>query len=123
LNLNPEEHVRQLYIKKLIADGFSKNLIVVEKKISELPHLKLADKSKLPNRRVDILCYVKDRVELMPYLLIECKAVKLQEAMKRQIMGYNYYIKAPYLVLVSQDQELFASYDSDIKDYIWKQVR
>lgn len=123
MNLNPEEYVRQLYIKKLIAAGFSENLIVIEKKISQLPHLNLLDKSKLPNRRIDILCYVKDRVKLVPYLLVECKAVRLQEAMKRQIMGYNYYIKAPYLVLVSQDQELFASYDSLIKDYVWKQIR
>ncbi len=59
----------------------------------------------------------------MPYLLVECKAVKLLESMKRQIIGYNYYVKAPYLVLVSNDEELRATYDVASKDYQWVKVR
>lgn len=123
LNLNPEEVVRQNYIKKLIDEGFNKNLIITEKKISQLPHLALVNKKLLPNRRVDILCYAKDRADLKPYLLVECKAVKLTEPMKRQIIGYNYYVKAPMLVLVSVDEELRAIYDTELNDYRWIKIR
>jgi hypothetical protein len=118
-NLNPEEVVRQNYIKKLLKQGFNPHLIVIEKKISQLPHLVNENKKLFPNRRIDILCYRLDGAILRPHLLIECKAVKLNDNMRRQLMGYNYYIKAPLIALVSAEEEYVALYDKATLSWSW----
>ena len=118
-NLNPEELVRQNYIKKLLRQGFNPHLIIVEKKISQLPHLINEDKRFFPNRRIDILCYRLDGAILRPHLLVECKAVKLNDSMRRQLMGYNYYIKAPLISLVSVEEEYVASYYKASFSWLW----
>lgn len=118
----PEERVRRAYIEKLINEGYPPDLIVVEKKLSELPHLSFEERAATPNRRIDILLYAKDAVGLRPYLLVECKAVTLRSSMRRQLIGYNYYIKAPFIALISQNQELIASWDDYLKEYIWQHI-
>lgn len=105
----PEERVRQELIHYLIHYlGFPQSLIAVEKQIKEIPHLQ--NQAKLPNRRIDILCYAKDihpRHALYPLLLIECKAVPLDAGAWRQIKGYNHYIRAPFLALANADSKKF----------------
>lgn len=101
-----EECVRQKLLHALIFDlGFPISGIMVEKKISELPHL--ACTQKIPNRRIDIVCYAKDlhTNEYVPLLLAECKAVAFTQKAKAQIFGYNYFIKAKYLALVNEHKE------------------
>lgn len=121
-SLKPEEIVRQNYIKQLIGEGFSPHLIVQEKKISELPHLLHLNKHQFPNRRIDILCYQKEGDLLIPYLLIECKACPIQESMKKQITGYNFYVKAKTLLLISPFESWQAKFDSSILDYQWLKI-
>jgi hypothetical protein len=61
---------------------------------------------KAPNRRIDILCYSK---KLEPLLLIECKKKAPSKNAISQILGYNYYIGAPFVALVSSESCYFAS--------------
>lgn len=90
----PEERVRASFIQFLIQKGFPKELILVETALSELPHIK---EKILLDRRVDILCY---NTHLKPLLLVECK-VHLDSKHMSQVLGYNHFIQAPFLALVS----------------------
>jgi len=86
----PEEFVRQKLIYKMISElGFPKSLIAVEKGI---PPLK---------RRIDLLCYASLKGDLVPLLIVECKAHFLNEAAERQLLGYNRSIEAPFLCLAA----------------------
>lgn len=103
----PEEEVRQSLIKVLIEElGYPKELIAVEVDLKSLPHLQ-EFRGRLPSRRADLLVYIRQNKGLIPLLLVECKADKLNDRAKRQIIGYNTYIKAPYLALASRHQVLF----------------
>jgi hypothetical protein len=72
--------------------GFPKSLIAVEKGV---PPLK---------RRIDLLCYAPVKGELIPLLIVECKAHFLNEAAERQLLGYNGSIGAPFLCLASGER-------------------
>ncbi len=101
----PEERVRQSTLSSLFALGYPHSLILVEQKIADLPHLAIQT-YKIPNRRVDILCYEGDS----PYLLVECKAKSFSDKELRQLLGYNFYIGARYIALISQERlEVFSS--------------
>jgi len=95
---SPEEKVRQKILDLLINQlGYPSHGIAIEKNLSELPHLQ---EKKVPIRRLDILCY--EGKTFAPLLLIECKAIPLQEKMLTQIMGYNAFIKAPLICLANE---------------------
>ncbi len=80
----PEERVRQVLLQKMVAElGFPKGLLSVERAI---PH----------QRRTDIICYTQ---EMIPLLLIECKAGPIGEAAIRQVLGYNETMGAPFVAL------------------------
>lgn len=87
----PEEQVRQFILKQLLGQGYPEGLIAVEK-------------AKLSGRRVDILVYQKKKGELQPYLLVECKAHKLNQATIDQVIGYNYHIQAPYIAIANAQE-------------------
>ncbi len=95
----PEEVIRQKVIRLLIKRGYPKALILIEQKLSSLP---LARKpgEELPDRRIDVLVLRKDT--LKPLLLIECKAIPLTRKAFMQVIGYNYYIEAPWMGLVNE---------------------
>src|SRR5690242_1968972 len=98
----PEELVRQRWIRRMVDElGFPKELIVVEKGIQELPHLAFR---KAPERRLDILCYGKGEDSLFPLLLIECKEGKLSESAINQVLGYNHFVEAPFVAVVSDNE-------------------
>lgn len=97
--------------------GYSKELMAVEKELSELSHLDPALRLKVPKRRIDLLCFAKEGSLLIPLLLVECKAVPLTERMKRQVMGYNYYVKARHVALVSHKSAWFGTATSE--GYTW----
>ena len=106
----PEEIVRQKCLAYLIDQcKFPRDVITIEKKLSELPHLSLR-KQELPERRLDILCFAP-KLDF-PLLLIECKAVPLQEKMLSQVWGYNSYVGAPFVVLIN-DKELSFSWEEN----------
>lgn len=99
--MTPEEGVRQSCLRQLEVLGYPKSLMAVEKSLKELMGV-----ARPPKRRADILCFdPRGR----PLLLVECKAVPLTEAMQRQLMGYNFYIEAPFIALVSSSLALFAA--------------
>lgn len=99
----PEEIIRQRWIQWMIKEGYPPSLIAVEKELSTLPHLQSVP--SLPNRRLDLLAY---RKEVVPLLLIECKALPLEPFMMDQLLGYNHYVKAPFVALVNDREILFA---------------
>lgn len=106
---SPEEIVRQALLRCMIQElGYPAALLVVEKKISELPHsvqeLKNGSK-RVPNRRLDILCYEPNFTR--PLLLIECKAHSFSHKQQQQLLGYNYYVNASFLVLIGSKRMQF----------------
>ncbi|MGE0198236.1 MAG: type I restriction enzyme HsdR N-terminal domain-containing protein [Simkaniaceae bacterium] len=103
----PEELVRQKLLTFMIEKlGYPKHSLSVEKKLSEV-----ADGYRLPNRRLDILCF--ETQTLRPLLLIECKAVPIHKKMLAQVMGYNAYIGAPFICLANQDSIFLGWRDQD----------
>lgn len=98
----PEELVRQKLLYHLVEElGYPSHAIIIEKKLSELPHL---NQQKVPDRRLDILCY--ESGSCRPLLLIECKGVPLQKKMFSQVMGYNAFIGAPLICLANEGEFL-----------------
>lgn len=107
----PEEKVRQAVLHHLIHElSFPKESICVEKELKSLPHL---SQTAVPDRRVDILCFSKGEVVLM----IECKKEKLLPKDFDQLIGYNYYVKAPYIALIGDHELLVNKYDRTTKIY------
>ena len=98
----PEELIRQALLQKMCrALGYPKELIAVERELSQLPHLR---GQRVPARRLDILCFDK---KLRPLLLIECKKQTIDRAAKEQLLGYNSFVQARFVALASQDEVLF----------------
>jgi len=87
----PEERVRQETLHYLFS-VFPSHLIAVEVSIKKLSPLQ-----KVPNRRVDIVCYTPGT--LTPRLLVECKASRPKANIFDQLLGYNYFIRAPILAI------------------------
>lgn len=116
----PEERVRVQLLCDLIERlEFPAGSIAVEKELSQIPHLRSLV-GTLPTRRIDILCFAKGihpTEEFYPLLVIECKAVKLTSKMVRQVVGYNHYLKAPYIALVNQEEIRFGWIDGATGTY------
>lgn len=95
----PEEQVRQALLLRMIESlGYPKGLIAVEKSLADLPHLQ---GKSVPDCRVDIV--VLHPANMHPLLLIECKATSLTPKVKRQLIGYNLYVQAPFIALANQE--------------------
>ena len=95
VSATPEESVRQALLRKMVEDlGYPKAFIVVEQKI---PHLR---------RRVDLICYTNqiDPQELLPLLVVECKAKSSLNKAYEQLLGYNSALKAPFLCVANEKE-------------------
>lgn len=105
VSATPEEVVRQKLLQFMINHlDFPRELLAIEKKLSELPHLKGSD--NLPNRRADILCFAKDlhpQFPLYPLLLIECKEKGIGKTAADQVLGYNHFVRAAYVAIAGKD--------------------
>ena len=100
----PEEIVRQRWIQKMVRElGFPKELLVIERELKMLPHLK-EHPHPLPNRRVDLLSFGKGDAAIFPLLLIECKDELLSQQALDQALAYNTFVQAYYVAIVNQDQ-------------------
>ena len=113
----PEEAVRQNLLEKMVYQGnFPSELLVVEKSLKEL----LPAGGKYPKRRVDILSFFKKQDALLPLLLIECKSVKLNAKAERQLVGYNYYLKAPFIALANVNEFRLGRYCFKKKEWFFE---
>lgn len=66
-------------------------------------------------KRVDVICMHVWKGEYLPLLVIECKRGSLREWMWHQLLGYNFFLKAPFLILASpQSMELRESKGGEI---------
>lgn len=99
--LKPEEFVRRQFVAFLKQKGFKESSLLQEKALSELPHLQ--GELFLPYRRVDILAYGSFEGILKPLLLVECKHEKITQNALHQVLGYNHFVKAPFIALVSKE--------------------
>jgi Type I restriction enzyme R protein N terminus (HSDR_N) len=96
-----EERVRCALLSMMIEElGYPPSLIVVERKLTELLG-SFQPREKVPNRRVDILCYLPT---LTPLLLIECKAVALSRKASLQVLSYNHYIGAHFVAIANSTE-------------------
>jgi len=97
----PEERVRQNIIRCMISEwGYPPELISCEKELKELCGQKGAS---VPNRRLDIVAFYTQGSELRPLFVIECKADRMTKAALRQLVGYNYFINAPFIGIGTKD--------------------
>lgn len=104
----PEEKVRHHLMDRLVKElDFPANLLVKERAIHQLPHFSQEDSlSTIPkDRRVDLIGYRWDGDILKPLILFECKHHKPDHKAFSQILGYNHWIKAPFLAFVSELHE------------------
>ena len=109
----PEECVRSRLLHYMTEKlGYPKHLLVVEKQLSQLPGCAGA-----PDRRLDIICFAKGAKG--PLLLIECKAGHVGEGAKEQLLGYNHYVKAPYVALAGQDEIKTGYFDAKKCEYVF----
>jgi hypothetical protein len=106
----PEENIRQAWIHKIVHQlGFPEELIGVEVSLTALPHIVQG----APERRADLICFGKQihsEYALYPLLLIECKQ-ELRAADFDQLLGYNHFVKAFFVALVSAEKAIFSSRD------------
>ncbi len=103
----PEEKVRQILIRKMVFElSYPRELISVERSLKDLcgPNVN----GKIPTRRVDITSFAKGPSGLYPLLIIECKEHEtlIQEAL-RQVHGYNFFLKAPFVAVAYPGGEVF----------------
>lgn len=113
----PEEWIRQKWLHYLIKDlGYPKELISLEKGIHTLVQ---AANTKIPMRRIDIICFAKqaEKESLLPLLTIECKIGKIKESHFRQIMGYNYYIRSRFIAVVNETEAYTLWLDTSTQEY------
>lgn len=114
----PEEQVRQQWLKLMIGElHYPRELLVVEKKVKELPHLPAGIAVE---RRIDILCYGKEihpSCSLYPLLLIECKEGPLTHRAVEQVIGYNHHVKAHFVAAVSLDEVKLGYFDHVKRNY------
>lgn len=109
----PEELIRQNLIVEITQHlGFPIQNLKIETSLSQIPHLLSSSKS-LPTRRADLICFYRG----YPLLLIECKAVKLNQAVIRQVVGYNHFLKAPFIAIANDKEKKFGWFDKNLKDF------
>lgn len=114
----PEEIVRQTLLKKMIYKlSYPRELIVVEKALSEIPCFFKASKF-IPMRRIDVACFTKRatlETVLSPLLLIECKeSQKGVEKALEQVKGYNRYLQACFIAVAYPEGEVFGFMKNEV---------
>ena len=98
----PEEKIRKALISFMVKElKYPKEMIAVERSLSSFPHLK---GKKLPNRRFDIAVFGTEQV--IPLLIVECKAVPLNQKAFDQVIGYNHLVQTPFLALCNGEELL-----------------
>lgn len=119
----PEERVRVGLIRFMTEElGYPRQLLAVEKALSQFPHLAQRCTKSLPRRRADLVCYAKDihpDHSLYPLLLIECKAIPLTAKAVQQLTGYNHYLQAPFVALCNGKEIKSGYFDVERGGYVF----
>ncbi len=116
----PEEIVRQTWVCRMVQQlGFPKELIAVERSLDSMSP---REGIKIPSRRVDIVAFTKSQggMGLAPLVLIECKIEPLDEGAVAQVMGYNYFVKSPFIAVVNAEEVLLGSFDPKQNQYLFE---
>ncbi len=111
----PEERIRQSVIEWMLDAGqYPESMLCVEKQLmcfegsaSSSEGHKIGNRT--PLRRFDLLCMRLFQGRLEPLLLIECKATRASEKVKKQVLDYNYHVGAPFAALACADLCAFTS--------------
>lgn len=118
----PEEIVRQQLIQRMTQElGYPLSGFALEKSLQQMPHLALSS-SKMPARRADLVFFAKGihpQYDLYPLLLIECKAIPLAQKVLRQVIGYNFYVQAPFLAVANQTEVRLGWYEKQSEEYLF----
>lgn len=118
----PEEMVRQRLLLKLTQQlSFPSAHIAVEVSLQQLSQL-ASSPIRAPHRRADIVCFanaLEAGQGLSPLLLIECKAVPLNDRVIRQTTGYNRYVKAHFVAVINESEEKFGWWDASQQNYVF----
>jgi hypothetical protein len=103
----PEELVRQEFLSHCFGPfGCSRHLVAVEMSLRRLcPHVHPGP----PRRRLDIVCSYVNNERVDPLLLVECKASLPSSAALTQVLGYNFFVKAPFVALTWPGHILLAT--------------
>jgi hypothetical protein len=116
----PEELIRQAWLKRMSEElNYPLNGFALEKGLHQMPHLALSQ-AKLPTRRADLIFFAKDihpHHSIYPLLLVECKAIKLNSRVIHQVVGYNFYVQAPFLAIANQNEIQWGRYNADTKQF------
>lgn len=120
----PEEVVRQALIIKMIEElSYPRELLSVERALSELPHISHKIAAQSLERRVDLVCYAKDihpHHLLYPLIVIECKeSASMKQEAKEQVIGYNYFIRAPFVAIAYPEGVCFGYFDNKKEQYLF----
>lgn len=117
VQVQPEEEVRQKLIHFLTERlRFPLSGLAVEKALHQMPHLALSGKEPLPDRRADIVSFAKGihpEHDLYPLLLIECKAVPLNQGVIQQVLGYNRHLGAYFVAIANADEVQMGWHDPE----------
>lgn len=118
----PEEEVRQQWIRELLLEGYPPSLMAVEKELRTLPHLSSFPLGEVPKRRADIIVFAKDsRHALSPLLMIECKVAPLTASFKRQVIGYNGVVGAPFVAIANLKTLLLGAYQPSLGSFLFEE--
>lgn len=106
----PEERIRQAVIAWMLEKGrYPRSLLCVEKRLTHLESMPFdlqypgSEAERHLPRRFDLLCLRRVGAMLKPLLLVECKALKISSRAKKQVLDYNYFVKAPAVALACRD--------------------
>lgn len=92
--------------------GYPRQLFAIEKELKTLSHLR-SSSELIPDRRADIIFF--SPTTLSPLILIECKADKLSSLALEQVRGYNTFVRAIYVALVSEKEVLFYDQEQELR--------
>lgn len=110
----PEERIRQAVITWLLDfGGYPLSLLCSEKQLLHFEEMgsdqsALSPLARPPLRRFDLLCLMRANCGFKPLLLIECKSMRPNDKAKKQVLDYNYHIKAPFVALAGGNECAFA---------------
>ncbi len=103
---------------------YPKELLCVERALSELPHISHQIEAQSLDRRLDLLCYAKGIHPthiLYPLIVIECKeCFSMQSSAKEQVIGYNYFIRAPFVAIAYPGAVEWGYYDPKSREYCFR---